>query len=171
MWKRFKFKNIQFLIFSYSLQFYAYFMKLVWFSIFRSDAKQKFQWKFVFHTKGSPWQKMKWITKKCRSSPSEVFLGKDVLEICSKFTGEHPYQSVISIKLLCNFFEITFRHVLLLKGCFWKCSAKCAAKRSLRKISNNHWSTYSYTWTEYEKKIADRCSNKEVFLKKSQNSR
>ena len=115
MWKTFKFKNIQFLIFSYSVQFYAYFMKLVWFSIFRSDAKQKFQWKFVFHTKGSPWQKMKWITKKCRSSPSEVFLGKDVLEICSKFTGEHPYQSVISIKLLCNFFEITFRHVLLLK--------------------------------------------------------
>ena len=25
-----------------------------------------------------------------RSSPSEVFLGKGVLKICSKFTGEHP---------------------------------------------------------------------------------
>ena len=25
-----------------------------------------------------------------RSSPPEVFLGKDVLEIWSKFTGEHP---------------------------------------------------------------------------------
>ena len=38
-----------------------------------------------------------------RSSPSEVFLRKDVLKICSKFTGEHLYQSVISIKLQSNF--------------------------------------------------------------------
>ena len=28
----------------------------------------------------------------------------------SKFTGEHPCRSVISIKLLCNFIEITFWH-------------------------------------------------------------
>ena len=35
-----------------------------------------------------------------RSSPSEVFLGKGVLKICSKFTGEHPCRSAISIKLL-----------------------------------------------------------------------
>ena len=41
---------------------------------------------------------------------SEVFLGKGVLKICSKFTGEHPHRSVISIKLLCNFIEITVRH-------------------------------------------------------------
>ena len=44
------------------------------------------------------------------SSHSEVFLRKGVLKICSKFTGEHPCQSVISIKLLCNFIEITLRH-------------------------------------------------------------
>ena len=37
----------------------------------------------------------------------KVFLGKVVLKICSKFTGEHPYRSVISINLLCNFIEIT----------------------------------------------------------------
>ena len=37
-----------------------------------------------------------------RSSSPEVFLGKGVLKICSKFTGEHPCRSVISIKLLCN---------------------------------------------------------------------
>ena len=37
-----------------------------------------------------------------RSSPSEVFLGKNALKICSKF--------VISIKLLCNFTEIALRH-------------------------------------------------------------
>ena len=35
---------------------------------------------------------------------------KGVLKICSEFTGEHPCQSVISIKLLCNFIEITLKH-------------------------------------------------------------
>ena len=39
----------------------------------------------------------------------DVFLGKGVLKICSKFTGEHPYRGVISIKLLCNFIAITVR--------------------------------------------------------------
>ena len=29
---------------------------------------------------------------------------------CSKFTGEHPCRSVISIKLFCIFIEITVRH-------------------------------------------------------------
>ena len=45
-----------------------------------------------------------------RSSHSEVFLGKGALKICSKFTGEHPCRSAISIKLLCNFIEIARRH-------------------------------------------------------------
>ena len=45
-----------------------------------------------------------------RSSPPEVFLGKGVLKIYSKFTGEHPCRSVISIKLESNFVEITLRH-------------------------------------------------------------
>ena len=39
-----------------------------------------------------------------------MFLGKGVLKICSKFTGGHPCRSVISIKLLRNFIEITLRH-------------------------------------------------------------
>ena len=39
-----------------------------------------------------------------------VFLGKGVLKICSKFTGEHPFRSVISIKLQSNFTEIALRH-------------------------------------------------------------
>ena len=38
-----------------------------------------------------------------RSSHLEVFLGKDVLKLCSKFTGEHPCRSVILVKLLCKF--------------------------------------------------------------------
>ena len=45
-----------------------------------------------------------------RSNPPEVFLGKRVLKICSKFTREHPCWIAISIKLLCNFIEITLRH-------------------------------------------------------------
>ena len=54
----------------------------------------------------------KWIIGKYRSSSSKVFLGKCVLKICSKFTGEHPCQSAISIKvaLLCIFIEITLWH-------------------------------------------------------------
>ena len=39
-----------------------------------------------------------------------VFLEKSVLKKCSKFIGEHPFRSVISVKLLCIFIEITLRH-------------------------------------------------------------
>ena len=46
------------------------------------------------------------------SSHPEVFLEKGVLEICSKFTGEHPCRSVISKKLQSNFIEITLRQHL-----------------------------------------------------------
>ena len=46
-----------------------------------------------------------------KSSPPEVVsLGKGVLKICSKFRGEHPCRSMISMKLLCNFIEIPLRH-------------------------------------------------------------
>ena len=45
-----------------------------------------------------------------RSSPLEVFLWKGVLKICSKFTVEHPCQSMISIKLQSNFTEIRLQH-------------------------------------------------------------
>ena len=34
-----------------------------------------------------------------------MFLGKGVLKMCSKFTGEHPCRSAISITLLCNFID------------------------------------------------------------------
>ena len=56
-----------------------------------------------------------WITVNAwnRSSPPKVFLGKDVRNIYSKFTGEHHFRSIISIKLLRNFIEITLRH-----GCY-----------------------------------------------------
>ena len=46
------------------------------------------------------------LQKLTRSNTPEVFTGKG----CIKFTWKHPCQSVISIKLLCNFIEITLRH-------------------------------------------------------------
>ena len=45
-----------------------------------------------------------------RSSRSEMFLGKGVLKICSRFTGEDPRRSVILMKLQTNFIEITLQH-------------------------------------------------------------
>ena len=45
-----------------------------------------------------------------RSSHSDVFLRKSVLKICSKFTGEHPCPSAISIKLQSNLIEIILWH-------------------------------------------------------------
>ena len=72
--------------------------------------KKLFQWCY-FHVSSNkiliPWKKKS--LAKCRSSPPEVFLGKVVLKICSKFTGERPYRSAISIKLICNFIEIALR--------------------------------------------------------------
>ena len=51
-----------------------------------------------------------WLSLLDRSSRPEMFLVKGVLKICSKFRGEYPCRSVISIKLLCYFIEITLRH-------------------------------------------------------------
>ena len=48
--------------------------------------------------------------QKSRTSYPEVFLRKGVPKIYSKFTGEHPCRSMISIKLLCNSIKITLRH-------------------------------------------------------------
>ena len=61
-----------------------------------------------------------------RSSHPEVFLGKVVLKICSKVTGEHQCRSAISIKLLCmgvllSIYYIFSEHLFLktlLGGCF-----------------------------------------------------
>ena len=52
----------------------------------------------------------KFLSNYIRSSHSEIFLGKGVLKICSKFTGKHHCRSVISIKLLCYFIEVVLRH-------------------------------------------------------------
>ena len=72
------------------------------------DLKTKDFKDFKISIKGCKYNTMKRITS--RSSHQEVFLEKSVLKICSKFTGEHPCQIVISIKLLRNFIEITLQH-------------------------------------------------------------
>ena len=46
-----------------------------------------------------------------------MFLGKVVLKICSKFTGEYPFRSVISVKLHGIFSEHLFLRTIL-GGCF-----------------------------------------------------
>ena len=45
-----------------------------------------------------------------RSSHPEVFLGKGVMKICDRFTGEYPCRSVISITLQSNTIEIALQH-------------------------------------------------------------
>ena len=53
---------------------------------------------------------VKQFSTNLRRCHPEMFLKKAFLKICSKFKGEHPCRSVISIKLLCNFIEIALRH-------------------------------------------------------------
>ena len=58
------------------------------------------------------WETSKQIYRKLRrngSSRPDVSLGKGVLKIYSKFTGEHSCQSAISINLQSNFTEIALR--------------------------------------------------------------
>ena len=49
-----------------------------------------------------------WLNPKERSSPSEVFLGKDVLQISSKVTGEHPCRSAVKC-YFCKKFNKTIK--------------------------------------------------------------
>ena len=72
-----------------------------------------------------------------RKEPSRCALSEGCLNICSKFTGEHPCRSFISIKLLSNFIEITLWH-----GCFpvtlfhiFKTSFQCQRVISKKLIS------------------------------------
>ena len=98
----------------------------------------------------------------------KLFLSKDlqkqssrgVLKICSKFTGEHPCRSIISIMLRSNFIEITLRHrcsVNLmhifehlfpgtpLDGCFWIYTGKLETKSK----NNVRVITWDITWFSY----------------------
>ena len=48
--------------------------------------------------------------RRVRSSPPEMFFWKGILKKRSKFTGEHPCWSVISINLQSNYIKITSGH-------------------------------------------------------------
>ena len=76
-----------------------------------------------------------------RNSHSEVFLGKDVLKICSKFTREHTCQSAIwnSNWTLAWVFSSKFaaclqntfsqEHLWRTASAFWNCSRMRGAKK------------------------------------------
>ena len=74
-----------------------------------------------------------------------MFLGKGVLEICSKFTTKHPCRSVISnsIKLLCNCIEITLRHgcspiklLHIIKALFYKNTHEVLLRKMFGRVLN-----------------------------------
>ena len=88
-----------------------------------------------------------------RSIPLELYLGKGVLKVCSKCSGEHPCRCMISIKLLCNYIEIALWHgcspinllhfsgqLFLrtsLEDCF--CEKKLCENYAKRKKNNKKW--------------------------------
>ena len=80
-------------------------------------------------------------TEEIQKQPIRGVLRKSVLKIWSKLTGKHPFRSVISIKLLCNFIEIELRYECSIvniccmlpeqlfigtsmEGCFWRYNEK-----------------------------------------------
>ena len=87
-----------------------------------------------------------------RSSHPEMFIGKGVLKIRSKFTTEHPCGSAISIKLLCNFIEIKLWHgcifpehffVTPLDDCFCICKSSYFQMLNIS-LNNAKYSTPVY---------------------------
>ena len=69
-----------------------------------------------------------------RSRHTEVFLGKGVLKKCSKFTGEHPCQSLISIKLLK---QLYWNHTSAwVFSCKFAALFRCSAVNLLRYFEN-----------------------------------
>ena len=55
-----------------------------------------------------------------QKQPSRGALKKRFSKSMQQIIGEHPYRSMISIKLLCNFICITIQH-----GCFTMCVYVC----------------------------------------------
>ena len=97
------------------------------------------------------WFRTTFLQITVKSGRSNVFLEKGVLKICSKFTEEHSYQSVISKQLPCNFIEITLCHgcspanvLHILRTPFTKNTSGCllqnCEKVSLQIIINLNWS-------------------------------
>ena len=97
-----------------------------------------------------------------------MFLGKDILKICYKFTGEQPCGSLISIKLQSNFIETNvdvFLYICCifsgqiflrtpLEGCFWvflhlhpeKCSIKDSRMQILYLLFDKIYFWFDVIW-------------------------
>ena len=97
-------------------------------------------------------EKSKYVTpvQIFRSSHQEMFLRKGVLKIRSKFTGEHPCRSAISIKLQSNFIEIALQH-----GCspvnLLSISRTPFSKNTSEGLLLNIWSLFRYyRWSSNE---------------------
>ena len=92
-----------------------------------------------------------------RSSRTEVFLKKGALKICSRFTGEHPCRSVISITFRHGCSPVNLLHVF--RTPFFKNTSGRLLLfifYSARLSSNSYW----------EKNISCLSSPSEVFLRK-----
>ena len=76
------------------------------------------------------------VDRRRRSTP-DMFFKKNVLKICRKFAGEHPYRSVISRKLLCNYWN----HISA-----WMFSCKFAAYFQNTFSKEHVWSACSETF-------------------------
>ena len=101
-----------------------------------------------------------------------MFVKTAFLQICSKFTGKHPCGTVISIKLVCNFTELTLLHGCFLYICciyaehiFWRtlmgdCSWICNVMKLVKMIFKSLWyfaylnyplllKLFFYNWRNY----------------------
>ena len=120
-----------------------------------------------------------------RSSPSEVFLGKSILKIWSKFTGEHPCRSVISIKLQSKL-HFTFLHgcspvnlLHIFRTTFYKNTFGWLFPKSSVAAKDKKWlriHDFMYftvlgdeTWNFIKKKFQHRCFSVNIakFLRKA----
>ena len=90
------------------------------------------------------------LLKICRSSHPEAFLGKVVAKICSKFTGEHPCRSVVSLKLQSNFIEIAPKHFPVnMLHIFRTPFAKTTSGRLLLNLLKTRVLRINFTTTEF----------------------
>ena len=88
-----------------------------------------------------------------RSSPPELFLGKDVLKICSKFTGEHLCRSVKSnvgmggfLQICCIFLEHLFLRTPM-EGCFHKFDTLFFhSGKHMLKVNKTQQQEHPYKW-------------------------
>ena len=95
-----------------------------------------------------------------------MFLGKGVLKIFSKFTGEHPCRSAISIKLQSNFIKITLRHWCspVIRNFSWgelkKIESKIGnqSKKLNFYLKKKRMSFTSSTMWDTSEKVAHKCS-------------